>query len=90
MAPRRFSHYHTGCYLNLFTTSFQRLAKGVDMYCHELKTREKVFAFSHTIYGYLPGQCSIAGLKYGTMALRLELRCCSICTIKSTQVTQAT
>jgi hypothetical protein len=57
-------------YLQLFTASFQRLAKGVEMYCASVNRTIKVFAFLHSVYGDLPGRCEIAGLKSSIMASR--------------------
>jgi hypothetical protein len=57
-------------YLELFTPSFERLANGIDMYCASLDRNVKVYAFLHSVFGDLPGRCSIAGLKCGTMASR--------------------
>jgi hypothetical protein len=57
-------------YLELFTNGFKTLSKGVVMYSSAHKREVKVFAVLHSVYGDLPGRCSIAGLKSGVMASR--------------------
>lgn len=62
-------------FLRFLTNGFERMSKGVEMYCAETGGVVKVFALLHMVLGDLPGRCSISGLRCNIFASR----CCSFC-----------
>ncbi len=69
-------------FLRLITPSLKQLVEGVDMYCTKTSKVVRVFAVFSSVFGDLPGRCSMAGLRSNIFANR----CCSYCDALKSEV----
>jgi len=65
----------------LLTPGFQKAARGVDVFCHQMGRMVRVFGVVLVILCDLPGRCEMAELNIGTLAEK----CCHTCKISNNE-----